>query len=116
MSRTRKANDYIKRNQWTNIHHCINKSCGGRDVSENRMEIQIKTHKAIHELFGNKLPHEIIEIVLETVCKPFIEELKRELYQVLEKYKWKEYKTHTYHWRYPNKWPFSWLLKSDGES
>lgn len=110
MSRTRKANDYIKWWNWTNIHHCINKSCGGRDISENRMEIQIKTHKAIHELFGNKLPHEIIETVINTIWKPFTDEFKKALFNVLSDYKWKEYRANTYHWNRPKHWPNDWQL------
>lgn len=110
MSRTKKANDYIKGWNGTNIHHCINKSSGWRDTADNMVELDKRVHKAIHELFGNKLPHEIIETVISVIGKPFTDELKRDLYNVLSDHKGREYKPHTYHWRYPHKWPCEWQL------
>lgn len=110
MSRTKKANDYIKGWNGTNIHHCINKSSGGRDCSDNMVELKIRIHNAIHEIFWNQMPHEIIETLLDTICKPFTDEFKKALFNVLSDYKWKEYKPNTYHWSRPKHWPNDWQL------
>lgn len=109
MSRTYKDRRY-KTSQGTNSHHCINKSSWWRTVEENMLELKERTHKEIHILFGNKLPHEIIERILETVCKPMVEDMKKELYNVLDKYEWKEYKENTYHWKKAKHGPYNWTL------
>jgi hypothetical protein len=106
MSRTRRANDYIRKSCWTNVHHCINQSCWWRDVDDNRIELKINTHNDIHKLFGNQLPHEIIETLLNTICKPFTDELKKDLFNVLSKHKDREYKPDTYQWKNPRHWNY----------
>lgn len=112
MSKTKRYWDRIRKSEIfeTNEHHCINKSSWWRTVEENLIELKIRTHQTIHELFWNKLPHEILINLLNTVCKPLNDNLKAELLEVLNNYKWKEYKQNTYSWKKPIRWPNEWCL------
>lgn len=91
-------------------HHCINVSWWGRETKENLFEVLSIPHKYIHYLYGNKLPHEIMKTNLKTIYKPFSDELKADLYAVLAKHKWKEYKERAYKWDKPKNWPDPWHL------
>lgn len=99
----------IKEETQTNLHHCINVSSWWANNTENLIELIIKTHNELHDLFWNKLPHEIIKTLIKTIWKPFNEELKKDLLDVLRKHKGKEYKENTYHNR-PKNWPNEWNL------
>ena len=91
-------------------HHCINQSCWWRSVEENLYRILCSSHSNLHVLFGNKLPHEILETLIATIFKPMTEELKADLLEVLREHKGHEYKNKTFKWQFPKQWPFSWKL------
>lgn len=87
MSKKHKYDKYRKEKDKINRHHCINASSGGKNVEENTIEIMVQTHRALHEMFGNDLPHETLRKVIEKICKPFQETLKQELFDVLDRWK-----------------------------
>ena len=62
-----------------NTHHIIYRSEGGRDVPENKREMKVRRHDAIHGLFPGMLPQEQIkelynmnkQVFVNDVCEIF---------------------------------------------
>ena len=108
--KSKKVRNYEKKEWATNIHHCVNVSSLWKSVEENLIELKVRTHNTIHELFWNKLPHNILKQVIAVLCKPFQDWLKSELYEVLDNWKGKEYKENTYKGKQPRNWPNKWTL------
>ena len=64
------------------IHHLCATSRGGTNDPRNIPRIRHKVHEALHTIFGNELPHEQIESILqlsEDVLKPVYKERIREV-------------------------------------
>ena len=80
------------------------------DVEENIVELFMLWHNDIHYVFWNKLPHNIVREIINTICKPFREELKEALLWDLDAWAGDEYKPNTYIWDYPIDWPHEWKL------
>ena len=46
-------------------HHLIPTSRGGTNHNDNQVRVKAAKHRAYHVLFGNSLPHEAIQILIE---------------------------------------------------
>jgi hypothetical protein len=71
---------------WKNVHHLENKTNWGTNAPANLKEIQIMTHNAIHNLFGNQNPIEMIMTVFEFWKSIFNKEYVKEQYELWAKY------------------------------
>ena len=47
-----------------NVHHIICRSRGGGNDPSNTVLVNARLHKNFHKLFGNALPHEILDILV----------------------------------------------------
>lgn len=56
----------------------------GVHSTDNIVRLQRKTHEAIHDLFGVKVPHEKIKQILETDSKVINKKYVQQLYYILQ--------------------------------
>lgn len=99
MSRTHKRNDYHKNHlKWENDHHIINECRNWRTTEDNLIKLRIDVHNALHKVFCNETPFEMLYTILEYSKWTLTDELKSDLYAVLEKHKANPYNPYVTHW------------------
>lgn len=64
-------------------HHIIPRSRGGSDNEKNLVRLLRANHEDIHALFGNDLPHEQIETLLNTYNTALTKGFRKDLLEVL---------------------------------
>ena len=66
------------------IHHCVPRSRGGINGQENTIPLRGRVHEAFHIVFGNKMPHEQVERLLEINCRVLSNAYKAKVYGILD--------------------------------
>lgn len=112
MSRTHRYNKIkgLNKKDWENIHHLQNVCNNWKTVKENLKPINEEVHNAIHVLFGNQNPIEMMKRVFKLWKTAFNEDYIAEQYKLWKKYQWRIIKQKCYKWRYSKNSGARWAL------
>lgn len=114
MKKKRRDKKLKKYNDSYNRHHLINSSRWWNYAEENIRKTKVSLHNALHYLFWNETPAEILRTLMVYFDKVFTEEFRKDIFDVLNKHYWKEHQKKCHNW--PIKWWWaSSLLNKDIE-
>jgi hypothetical protein len=63
-------------------HHLCATSRGGTNDPRNIPRINHKVHEALHRIFGNALPHEQVEMIVELAAPVLKEKYRDQIYEI----------------------------------
>jgi len=67
----------------SSISHNIPKDIGWANIDENKTDITLARHRALHKLFWILPPHLMIKFIIKIGCKPLREDIKQTIYNIL---------------------------------